>query len=87
MNSNRKPEYYLLNKDEIIASFYVNDILQTATLVEQFKEIPELFNLKELLYRKRIKHYQQQQHRFIFHNTVMKTVCDILCLKTSVLKS
>lgn len=77
MNSNRKPEYYLLNKDEQIASFYVNDILQTTTIVEQFKEIPEYFDLKELLYRKRVKRGRENLTKLL-DTMQIKTLRDFL---------
>lgn len=49
----RKPEYYLLNKDKIIASFYVNDILQTANVVKHYEELPKHYGKTEIFIRNR----------------------------------
>lgn len=77
MNLLKQPEYYLLNKDEIITSFCVNDFLQTATVIEQFKEVPQYFNFNELLYRKRVKHGRKNLNEII-NAMQIKTLRDFL---------
>ena len=77
MDSLKKTGYYLLNKDEIIASFYVSDIVQTAIVIEQCKEVPKYFDIHELLYRKRVKRGRENLNEFL-NAMQIKTLCDFL---------
>lgn len=68
----RKPEYYLLNKDKIIASFYVNDILQTANVVKHYEELPKHYGKTEIFIRNR----RAPKHRENINELLKISGCD-----------
>ena len=39
-----KSEYYLMNKDNIIASFHVDDLLDSVVIDKKYKKLPEWYN-------------------------------------------
>lgn len=73
-SGNQKPEYELMNKDQQIASFTVNDALNYAAIMEQFVDLPFWIGDLDLFIRNR----RAPKHRENIAQLLKMSGCDTL---------